>query len=406
MKFNQVGIVYLKELKDILRDRRTLISMVLVPIILFPLLMGGVSFMMGGQMKKLEKKSKPIAVIGGDNSPLLIKYLFEDETFQIIDTIRELPVAKALLKDKGVLAVVAIPDDFDVKLTAFFAGEGESPALELYSDESEVESEMTRTKVKNAIFNYRNELVSSELKKRSIRGDLLQPFIVESINTASESEMGGFVAGMIMPYMVIILTLIGAMYPAIDLTAGEKERGTLETLLVSPIGRMEIVLGKYFVVLTASMVTAILSMVSMGMTLSGGLLMADIAETGIKLSFTPQMVGGILLLLLPNAMLFSALLMAIAVFARSYREAQSYISPLMIVVILPAMVSYIPGVEITVGMAITPVVNTVLMMKNTLSGNFDPAMAGLTFLATIIYAGIAIFIAFRLFQKESVLFRV
>jgi len=404
MRFRQIRTVYLKELKDILRDRRTLISMILIPILLFPVLLGGINALMSSQIKTIEEEAKPIAVLGAENSPRFLRKLQEEKRFQVIQMNLDLADAQELLRDQAVFSIVQIPRSFDSLMAEFFAGNSPAPKLQIYSDRSEVKSEMAGEHLYRIVEKYRAEIVTEELIRRNIRGDLLEPFQIVNVNTASEQEMGGFLAGMMMPYMIIILTLTGAMYPAIDLTAGEKERGTMETLLTAPIGRLELALGKYFVVTTASILTALLAIASLTFTLSAGFV--RFSQEAMTITLTPAIAGGLFMLLLPNAMLFSAILMAIALYARSYKEAQSYISPLMIVVILPAMASFLPGLDFTPKMAFIPVVNTTLMMKHTLSGDFDFAMAALTFLATFIYAGIAVFIAHRLFQKESVLFRV
>jgi len=404
MRIWQIRTVYAKELKDILRDRRTLISMILVPILIFPLLTGGMNALMSSQMKSLEEKASPIAVLGGEYAPGFLQKLNEANVFQVIEMQISLESAKKLLKDKAVLSVVTIPEAFDSLLTEFFNGNSPAPKVEVYFDRSEVESEIAGERVSGVVEKYRQEVVSMELMRRHLRGDLVAPFTIENINTASKQEMGGFVAGMMMPYMIILLALVGAMYPAIDLTAGEKERGTMETLLIAPVGRLELALGKYFVVMTASIVTALLSLASLSFTISANLM--RFSEEAVSIAITPAVAGGLFMLLLPNAMLFSAILMAIALYARSYKEAQSYISPLMILVILPATASFLPGLNLTLKKAFIPIVNTTLMMKQTLSGDFDFALAALTVFATLIYAGFAIYIAYRLFQKESVIFRI
>ena len=385
MNFWQIRAVYFKELKDILRDRRTLISMILIPILLFPVLLGGINALMSSQIKNIEEQSKPIAVIGSENSPGFLQKLQEEKRFQVIQMNLDLADAQELLRDQAVFAIVQIPESFDSLMSEFFAGNSPAPKLKIYSDRSEVKSEMAGEHLYRIVDKYRAEIVTAELIRRNLRRDLLEPFLIVNVNTASEQEMGGFLAGMMMPYMIIILTLTGAMYPA-------------------TIGRLELALGKYFVVTTASIVTALLAIASLTFTLSAGFV--KFSDEAMSIVLTPAIAGGLFMLLLPNAMLFSAILMAIALYARSYKEAQSYISPLMIVVILPAMASFLPGLNVTAKMAFIPVINTTLMMKQTLSGDFDFAMAGLTFLATFIYAGIAVFIAHRLFQKESVLFRV
>ncbi|NQS98047.1 MAG: ABC transporter permease [candidate division Zixibacteria bacterium] len=405
MNPKQVIIVYAKEIIDILRDRRTLISMILVPILLFPLLIGGMSSLMGSQVEKIKQREYSIAIIGGENAPGLLASLKENAQFQIYDFIDDLDLAREWLNDNTIMAAVNIPEGFKERLGLFFAGEGEAPALEIIADLSDVESEIASKTLKYLVTEYRRSIVSEELHNRGLRGDMTEPFAIVPVNVASAEKMGGFVAGMILPYLVIILTLMGAMYPAIDLTAGEKERGTMETLLVSPVGRMEMVLGKFLTVITASLATAILAIISLSVTMSCGLMEL---EEGMSFSISIVSVLSILAMMIPLSMLFSALLMAIAVFARSYREAQTYISPLMIVAILPAMVSYIPGIELTFKLAITPIVNVALILKEMLTDikNVDPSMIFLTFVSTLVYASAAIWLTFRQFQRESVLFRV
>lgn len=405
MNLKQVIIVYRKEMKDILRDRRTLISMILIPILIFPLLTVGMSSLMKTQMKKIKEKTMPVIIMGEEHAPELYDFLIETGMFLFIDTAEDSLGSLEMLEDRAVLSIISLPPGFEERLRKFFRGEGEAPALEIIYDQSEIESEITFNKLRGFLSEYRRRVVSDELERLNLRGDLTEPFAIESINAASEERMGGFMAGMLLPYMVIILTLVGAMYPAIDLTAGEKERGTLETLLVSPVGRMEMVLGKFTTILTASLATAILAIASMTLTLSGGFLAASaVPEMRMSLSFIS--IIWVILMMVPLAALFSALLMSIAVFARSYREAQSYISPLMIVAILPAMVSFIPGIGPTIKLALIPVINVSLMLKETLMGRYDPVLILLTVVSTVVYAAFAIWTAFRQFQRESVLFRV
>jgi len=153
MKLQQTLVIYRKELKDVLRDRRTLISMILVPILLFPLLIGGIGFMMGGQIDKIEKRSKPILILGHENSPELVQFLRAEEQFQVVDAFMELDKAKEMLKDKTFLTIVSIPAGFEEQLQAFFQGEGEMPEVTMFSDESEMESDIAKSRVLNVLKN-------------------------------------------------------------------------------------------------------------------------------------------------------------------------------------------------------------------------------------------------------------
>jgi len=405
MKFDRIGIIYRKEIRDILRDKRTLISMVLIPILIFPLMTGGIGGLVGSQIQKMGQQKTAIIVLGEEHAPDLYNYLTANESLILLETANDSTSAVRLLNDGVVQAVIQIPEGFESGFGDFFSGTDSSDYLNLIIDESEVKSDISRDKVVNILKDYRSKVVGEELKRNNLREDFDRPFWIYTHNTATESEMGGFVAGMIMPYMVILLALVGAMYPAIDLTAGEKERGTMETLLISPVARTDIVYGKFLTIMTASMATSILSMLSMYITLSSGFFLAgESSEVGF--SIEPTGLFWILLMMLPLSALFSSLLMTVALFARSYREAQSYISPMMIFAIIPAVASVIPGIELNLKLAIVPIINVTLVLKDALMGRYDTVMILAVFISNIIYARIGIYIAAKQFQREEVLFRI
>jgi sodium transport system permease protein len=210
---------------------------------------------------------------------------------------------------------------------------------------------------------------------------------------------------MMLPYMLMILTVTGGMYPALDITAGEKERNTLETLLVAPVARWQIAVGKFLTVLTAGFVTMLLSVASMTISMRWG--MAGMSGEGQQSMFSMSAgtLGWILLLMIPMATLFSALLVVISISARSYKEAQSYVTPLLMIVIMPAMISFVPGIELNLPLTFVPVVNLCLALKEVLLGIAKPVQILAVFGTTALYAAFMLFVATRIFDRESVLFR-
>ena len=214
------------------------------------------------------------------------------------------------------------------------------------------------------------------------------------------------IAGSFLPYIVILMALTGAMYPAIDLTAGEKERGTLETLLVSSVNRIDIVLGKFLTVFTASIVTATLAVGSMAVTGMG--LLGTASEVASEFNFSIEPLGVFLMVMamVPLGAIFASLLMTLSLFAKSYREAQSYITPLMFVVIIPAMASLMPDTELNKELAFVPVLNVSMMMKDALMGNIDPGSLVMTMVVNLVLAACGLLLVLRMFQRESVLFRI
>jgi len=219
------------------------------------------------------------------------------------------------------------------------------------------------------------------------------------------------VLGGIIAYLVIFMCLNGGMHPAIDLTAGEKERGTMETILSSPVSRTHLVLGKFLLVLTASLVTAALLVGSMGISFAvlqnshSMDAVADDGEPAPRLTVGPLAVASVFIMAFPLAVLFSAALITISVFAKSYKEAQSYIVPLMFLVVVPTVAAMLPGVELSPKLAIVPLLNVSLLCKELVTGEYHWKYIVLIFASTCVYAAGALYLAVKMFQRETVLFR-
>ncbi|RME29778.1 MAG: ABC transporter permease [Deltaproteobacteria bacterium] len=217
----------------------------------------------------------------------------------------------------------------------------------------------------------------------------------------------GFMAklmSMLLPYMILIFSLLGAMYPAIDLGAGEKERGTLETLLSAPVERQALVMGKFGVVLAASVVSALLATASLYVSIKAGALGKFAPE---QVSFGPGEAIAAFAVVIPTACIFSSLLMVLSVFARSFKEAQSYASPLQMFIILPAFVSFIPGLELSPATALVPVMNVSLALKAIFTGELGMHVLDIALLlaSSVVLAGVLLWFAARWFLREQVLFR-
>jgi len=397
MDVKKVKIIYLKEMLDTLRDRRTLISMVLVPILLFPVLMFGMRGLVVSLIEKAEEKPARVTILGEENAPSVAAELFQNEKLRIVD----LEDYSDAIQDKRIEAALVFSEDFERRIE-----QEDSAQATIYYDMAEIKSDMAMEKLRTHLRDYEDSMVSSRLKRREMERSLLHPVRIQTENVASEEKMGGFMLSMFLPYIIIILALTGAMYPAIDLTAGEKERGTLETILVSPASRGELAIGKFFCVMTASIVTAILATMSMSITAGMGLAqMSQFTGEEARLSIKLTSILVMLILFLPVSALFSSVLLSLSLLAKSYKEAQSYITPLMIVIIMPAMISFMPGVELSWGLALIPIINVSLALKEVLLGTYNFGFIGLIFLSTLVYASFSIFITRRLFEKEQVLFR-
>jgi sodium transport system permease protein len=201
------------------------------------------------------------------------------------------------------------------------------------------------------------------------------------------------------------------MYPAMDLTAGEKERGTMETLLCCPASRADIVIGKFFMVLTGSLVAVGFSLISLlgSLLVIGAAFMpgsqGPAAHGAAMPTIDPLGILGVLAMVAPVAVLFSAILFSVSLYAKSSKEAQSYIMPMTFAVVIPCVIGILPGIELNYRLALVPVLNISLVCKEMLSGAWHWGYIAVIFGSTAIYAAAALGVAVWMFRREDVIFR-
>jgi sodium transport system permease protein len=402
VNLRNIAVVYRKELTDALRDRRTVISMIVVPIFLMPVLTIFLGVLSARLIGRALLQVSSIMVIGGENSPQILAALHTLQDVQVVPASSDYALQ---IVDKKIRAAVELPSDFDAMIAR-----GETAKVRIDTYQGEINSGFTADKLERFFRDFRDRTIRERLDSRHLPANLVEPFQVEQTNVAPPEKVSGVVLGGLVPYFVIILSLTGTMYPAMDLTVGEKERGTIETILCSPISRTSLVLGKFLMVLTASLSTAALAIASMGLTFAaagemvGGV--SQIRTMGFQFHVTPAAVIWVFIMVVPLAVLFSAALLAISLFAKSFKEAQSYLSPLTIVVFAPAIVAILPGVELNAALSLVPILNTSLVCKEIVSGTYHWGFIALIFTSSCIYATVALWLAIRLFQREDVLFRI
>jgi len=343
-----------------------------------------------------------VMIIGAENSPRILAELRGLPDVQVVPTT---PDYAQQIVDRKIRAAIEIPPDFDAIIA-----HGETAQVRIDMYQGEINSGFGADRLQKFFRDFRERTIRERLDAHHLPENLATPIVVEETNVAPPEKVGGVVLGGLVPYFVIILSLTGTMYPAMDLTVGEKERGTIETILCSPISRTSLVLGKFLMVLTASLSTAALAIASMGLTLAaagkmvGGI--GQISDLGLQFQITPKAVIWVFVMVVPLAVLFSAALLAISLFAKSFKEAQSYLSPLTILVVAPAIVSILPGVELNARLSLIPILNTSLVSKEIVSGTYHWNYVALIFGSSCVYAAVALWVAIRLFQREDVLFRI
>jgi sodium transport system permease protein len=400
MNWRSITTIYAKELRDMLRDRRTLISTIVIPTFIMPVIILGFGRAAAMVVSKARHEVSRVMVVGGADSPRVRAELEKSGKFRV-ETAS--PDWKTLISDKKVRAAVEIPAGFDRALDA-----GSAPTVTLYHYQGEMKSGLAVDQLHAFFTALRDRATARLLAERGLPESVARPFELKEANVAPPEKVGGNLVGGIIPYFIIVLCLTGAMYPAMDLTAGEKERGTMETLLCSPAARTDIVLGKFFMVLTGSLAAVILSLVSMGATvaLAGAAIGPGAAgPSGLALSIDPLGILGVLAMVMPVAVLFSAMLFTVCLFAKSFKEAQTYVTPLMMVVILPVVAGILPGIELNYRLAMVPILNISLVSKEMLSGVWHWGYIAVIFGSTAFYAVVALALAVRMFKREDVIFR-
>jgi len=399
MNFRALGIVYRKELRDLLRDRRTIISMVVGPIIIMPLLSAGIGTLMVHQIHKAMTETSQAMIIGGDDSPKTLDALHKLDNFEFQPSS---PDYQQMISEKKIGAVVEIPPGFDAAIQ-----NGTPATVKIYDYQGEIKSETAADGLRNFFQDLRDSTVHERLRQHNLPLDLIKPFDVETSNVAPPEKVSGNILGSIIAYMILMTCLGASIYPGMDLTAGEKERGTMETLLCAPVPRICLALGKCLVVLTVSLTTMGLMFVSGGITLATALGKGGqfARESGLAMSLNLHSLAAVFVVMMPMALLFASLVVTIGLFARSMKEAQSYIQPLMILMIMPMMVSMMPGLELDYGLALVPVVNVSLLSKEILSGTYHWNYIAVIFGSSCVYAAAALGLAVAMFKRESVIFR-
>jgi sodium transport system permease protein len=390
MRFSILKAIYHKEMLDMIRDRRTLISMVAVPLIVMPLLLNVGMRVVSRTQQNAENEAKSMAVAIHATNPA-IREALEKAQIQIIE---KDDLKDAVLKKTAAAAVEEIP--------------GTPVEVQIYADNSNPTSSAAAARVRVALDDLKDEKVRESLKTSGIPASVLTPFVVKRTNIAGARKMSGMVWGSMLGYLLLLLMFAGGMYPVIDMTAGEKERKTMEALLSSPASRMEIVLGKNLAAMTAIFITAILTVGSMVYSLKGSTLGSkspEMQEMMRTIPFDAHTLTLIGVTLVPLSIFAAALMFTIALFARSYKEGQSYLTPLVFVVIFPALMGGMSGFEMTPALCLIPIFNASQMIHGILLGDVSTVNFAITTAANLVYAAIAFIVATRQFENENVLFR-
>lgn len=419
-----------KELREILRDRRTVLTLVLMPLLVYPLLgvimrkgvLSNLSLLQAVEihvcLESKEQASMFAAAMvraealidpdgGGaadepgpatENSTTL-KLSGEQPSEFVVYWLDEsnpnLTLSQQLKENQADIAVLISPS-VEVPQMPNGVVAGRFLDWKILRRDSSALSERGYREIKKRLDAFNEDWTKTLLKSAGLPRQL-------PISTTSEIVQadGDGVSPLVtfIPLVLVLMTMTGAVYPAIDLTAGERERGTMEILVAAPVSRMTLLAGKFVAVLTVALLTASMNLISMFATLFAlgleGTVLGNVSLT---------MIVQVVVLMVVFAAFFSAVLLSITSVARSFKEAQAYLIPLMLISLTPGVFSLMPNLKINSFLAVTPLVNTVLMGRDLLQGDVNILMFAIVLISTALYGVLALSLAARIFGSDSVLY--
>ena len=391
--------IFKKELTDVLRDKRTLFFMIVIPVIVMPLIFIGSIKFQEYQSKKSDEKILNIGLINKTSDSQIRDYLLDQKGVYLVEDI-DLDSLELGIKNDSLQGGLYIHKNFINDISANAMGK-----VEVYYKSSDLMSK-AKNRINNALEIYKNEVVSERLSQFNVDKDLLEPLDIINKDISTKKETIGKAVGGLIPYMLVIFIFLGAMYPAIDLGAGEKERGSLETLLSSPATKFEITVGKLMVVSLAGMVSGLISVIGISVPFYFiGNIPDQIKSTVLEI-ISPFIIVSVIILMIPIAIFFASMLLSISFYARSFKEAQSLMGPLNIIIIVPLMLTLGPGIEIDHITALIPLINVGLLTKEILAGSAQPIYFIETLSSLLFFAAIGIRFSVYWFNKENTIFRV
>ncbi len=388
--------LFKKEMLDVLRDKKTVLMMVVVPLIVYPLIMLLSMSVMSSVSQDMAKSTYNVA-IHGEYAEEYVRLLQDTESGEYSFNIVESDSMETDLQNGEIDVFITAEDELGEEVVSVYylsASTKSSYGLNYVLDKLEERSQAKTDEL----------LVAAGLEPEEI----LEPVKISYVDRSTAEESTGNILGSILPFMLVVSILMGTMYPAIDTTSGERERGTLETVLTLPVSNRELIFSKFLAVALFGIVSALLNMISMcgvmaymfNMMSSMG---AEAFGSFDASKFIPPLIIGVLCVF-AFAVFVSALSMCVCAFAKSYKEANNYITPVSLVVMMASFISFIPNMELTKTMALVPVANLCLLLRDLLVFKFNYLNILLVLFSNIIYGVVAVLILGRIYNSESIMF--
>jgi sodium transport system permease protein len=393
-----IATVFKKELVDTVRDRRTLIFMIVIPLMLFPVLFKIMFTVQEKQMKKAEEKTLRVALFDNGNAARFLEILLGRDD---VGLVADVPVdsIRVFIRQDRIDGAYVVNAGFDQHINELEPGR-----IDFYYKSTD-DQRIVRNRLRDIVKEYEVEILAARFERLDLDDDVVKGVDLTSHNIASMKEQLGKQVGGFLPYIFILFCFMGAMYPAIDLGAGEKERGTLETLLTAPVNRFHILLGKFGVVMLTGLASAVVSMFGLYVGLRQSKeLPPEIFDVIVKILGADTILL-IFSLLVPLTVFFAGVLLSVSLSAKSFKEAQSLITPLNIAIIIPAAIGMMPGMSMNFTTALIPVLNVSLATKEIIAGTMTTGNLIVVYLSLAALAVLSLWGSVFWFKRESTIFR-
>ena len=400
---NKWQVLLVKEIKHLFRDTKTIVQTVVVPTFITPLLIGAIFWYVGSIATEETKKTYDISVYSSADS-LLIDNLNDSDRLAITKEGSLEAVIEAVTFDKSEIGL-AFDDSFVDDLTS-----NNSAQLTIYSKDIDTFSQ-AKSIVSNIVDDYEESIRNNRLELLNLDENYVNPITINEEDLTTEEESAGSIFGALLALFFVMYVISGSMYPAIDLGAGEKERGTMETLISTNISSVDIIIGKMLSVTSSAILTATFSM--LGFAIPILVIFLFYADSVNEYLFgllsaivNPVALIGVFVLIIPLSVFMGAFLLAISVYAKTPKEAGLLLGNVLIVFIIPCYVPLInPGLELDFVGALIPCYNLALITNNLIAGTVDWFLYSVALLSTIVYCIVAIYITYIMFDDENVIFR-
>ena len=400
---NKWQVLLVKEIKHLFRDTKTIVQTVVVPTFITPLLIGAIFWYVGSIATEETKKTYEISVYSSADS-LLIDDLNDSDRLAITKEGSLEAVIEAVTFDKSEIGL-AFDDSFFDDLTS-----NNSAQLTIYSKDIDTFSQ-AKSIVSNIVDDYEESIRNNRLELLNLDENYVNPITINEEDLTTEEESAGSIFGALLALFFVMYVISGSMYPAIDLGAGEKERGTMETLISTNISSVDIIIGKMLSVTSSAILTATFSM--LGFAIPILIIFLFYADSVNEYLFgllsaivNPVALIGVFVLIIPLSVFMGAFLLAISVYAKTPKEAGLLLGNVLIVFIIPCYIPLInPGLELDFVGALIPCYNLALITNNLIAGTVDWFLYSVALLSTIVYCIVAIYITYIMFDDENVIFR-